>query len=129
MKPGRFARPILTLLTLATVLAFAPAPAMHTMLKKSAPGANDTVAPPAAIKLWFSERVELPFTRVTLKNAAGATQPLGAPAFANDSANAAVVASVTGTLAPGDYTVTWSAAAKDGHPAKGSFRFVVGTKP
>jgi methionine-rich copper-binding protein CopC len=106
-------------------LAAAPSSAFHTHLEKSSPAANDTVASPASLKLWFSEKVELPFTRVTLKNVAGVAQPLGALAYADTSANAAVVAPVTAKLEPGEYTVSWSAAAKDGHPAKGKFSFVV----
>jgi methionine-rich copper-binding protein CopC len=126
MFAGRLVRSTVALSFLSVAaLAFAPPAAMHTHLTKSAPGANDSVAPPKALTFWFSERVELPFTRVSLKNIAGVAQPLGAPGFANDSANAPVVVPVTGTLGAGEYTVTWSAAAKDGHPAKGTFKFYV----
>ncbi|HUO51269.1 MAG TPA: copper resistance protein CopC [Gemmatimonadaceae bacterium] len=123
------ARRILSLALLipvaAAAIAAAPAAAFHTHLLKSSPAANDTVAPPAAIKLWFSEKVEIGFTKVTVKDLAGIAQATGAVAYADTSADAPVVVPVTGTLAAGEYTVSWSTAAKDGHPAKGKFSFVV----
>ena len=128
MSAGRLVRPILFVLAASAVLAFAPPAAMHTHLTKSDPGANDTVASPAAIKLWFSERVEIGFTRVMLKNVAGVALPVGTLTYAGDSAAAPVIVPVTGTLAPGEYTVAWSAAAKDGHPARGMFQFYVVVK-
>ena len=125
MQIGRSLRLASVLVAAGMTLAAAPASAFHTHLKKSEPAANDTVASPASLKLWFSEKVELAFTRVTLKNVAGVAQPLGALAYADTSADAPIVAPVTAKLEPGEYTVNWSAAAKDGHPAKGKFSFVV----
>ena len=124
MMVGRFAIVSLVLLTAAS-----PSAVFHTHLKKSDPAANDTLMSPAAVKLWFSEKVEIPFTRVTVKNIAGVAQPMGALAFSDTSEDAPVVAAITGKLPPGSYTVTWSAAAKDGHPAKGKFEFVVNAAP
>ena len=103
--------------------------AFHTRLKKSDPAANDTVTSPAAVRLWFSEKVTLAFTKVAVKNPAGVAQPVGAPAFADTSKDAAVVVPITATLPPGTYTVVWSAAADDGHPARGKFDFVVKPRP
>jgi len=98
----------------------------HTHLIKSEPASNDTLAnSPRAIRLWFTERVELPVTTVRLADAAGrpvALDPLARP----DTGQAApVVAPVKKPLAPGGYVVTWSTAARDGHPANGTFGFVV----
>jgi len=100
-------------------------PAFHTHLKRSEPSANDTVTSPSAVKLWFSEKVTLAFTKVAVKNPAGVAQPVGAPAFADTSKDAPVVVTLTAPLAPGTYTVVWSAAGDDGHPARGKFDFVV----
>ena len=71
------------------------------------------------------EKIELPFSRVTIKNLAGVAQPIGALKFSDASDTAAVIVPVTSSLAPGEYTVGWSAAAQDGHPARGTFKFTV----
>ena len=119
----------LVLLSALAISSLAPSraaySAFHTKLKKSAPSANDTVTSPAAVKLWFSEKVTLAFTKVAVKNPAGVAQRVGAPAFADSAEDAAVIVPVTGTLAPGRYTVVWSAAGDDGHAARGTFDFVV----
>jgi methionine-rich copper-binding protein CopC len=68
--------------------------------------------------------VELAVTTAKLATASGASVALGA--VARDTAkNAPVVAAITKPLAAGSYVVTWSTAATDGHPAKGTFTFVV----
>src|SRR5437899_2957485 len=57
--------------------------ALHTRLIRSEPAANDTlVAIPRALRLWFSEKVELPVTSVKLTDGAGAAielAPLARP--------------------------------------------------
>lgn len=98
----------------------------HTALTRSEPAANDTLAAaPTAIKLWFSDKVELKVTTVKLKHAGGTALALGAPTRSATDEKAPVVLTITAKLTPGSYTVSWSVAAKDGHPAKGSFGFVV----
>ena len=98
----------------------------HTHLVKSEPAGNDTLAsPPRAVRLWFTEKVELAVTTVKLANAAGVPVAI-APVARPDTGQAApVVALVKAPLAAGSYVVTWSTAALDGHPAKGTFGFVV----
>ena len=125
MKAATYARISFLLLVAGSAMAAAPRGAMHTHLKKSLPAANDTVPSPASLELWFSEKIELPFSRVTIKNLAGVAQPVGTLKFSDASDTAAVLVPVTASLAPGEYTVGWSAAAQDGHPAKGTFKFTV----
>jgi methionine-rich copper-binding protein CopC len=97
----------------------------HAVLKMSWPAAHDTLAvAPDSLKLWFSEKVELPLTKVTL-GAAGVTKKVGTLAFAGAGADAPVVVALQEKLAPGLYTVAWSAAGKDGHASKGTYDFVV----
>lgn len=99
--------------------------AYHAVLKKSWPAAHDTLAKaPDSLKLWFSERVELPLTKIALASA-GSPRKLTAPALLGDAANAPVVLAVKEALGPGVYTVNWIVAGKDGHPSKGSYEFVV----
>ena len=99
---------------------------LHTHLVKSEPAANDTFASaPRVVRLWFSEKVELAVTSVKLSNAAGATLVLGPLVRPDTGEFAPIVTNVAKPLAAGTYTVTWSTAAKDGHPAKGTYPFVV----
>jgi hypothetical protein len=98
----------------------------HVHLVRSEPAAHDTLtSAPKAITLWFSEGVELKVTTVKLADAAGKAVPLGAPALRDSGKDAPVVATVSRVLAPGRYTVAWSTASRDGHPAKGKIDFVV----
>lgn len=107
-----------------TTAASAP-PAFHASLSKAAPGKGDTVAvSPDTLKLWFSEKVEIPLTKVALSGG-GAGRKLGAPAFGGAAADAPIVVAVEEKLAPGTYKVDWTVAGKDGHPSKGSYDFVV----
>jgi len=110
----------------ATVDAAAARPArFHATLKKASPGANDTVAvAPDSLRFWFSEKVELPLTKVTL-TAGGKAQKLGEPTFGGTTADAPLVLAVREAVAPGTYTVEWTVAGKDGHPSKGKYDFVV----
>jgi methionine-rich copper-binding protein CopC len=99
--------------------------ARHAHLVKSEPTANDTLAAaPKALKLWFSEKVELGVTTLKLTDAAGTALPLGKP-WSEAADEAPVVAAISAALAPGSYKVAWKAAAKDGHPASGMIAFVV----
>jgi methionine-rich copper-binding protein CopC len=98
----------------------------HARLIKSEPTANDTLtAPPRALRLWFSEKVELPVASVKLVDGSGAAMSL-APLARPDTGDAApIVVAITKPLAAGTYAVHWTVAAKDGHPAKGTFEFLV----
>lgn len=100
--------------------------AFHTHLVKSEPAANDTLSrAPRALRLWFSERVELAVTTVKLADQSGAPIAL-APLARPDTGEAApVVASLAKSIPPGHYVVSWSTAAKDGHPSKGTIPFVI----
>jgi methionine-rich copper-binding protein CopC len=97
----------------------------HAYLLKSEPAAHDTTVAPRAVRLWFSEKVELRVTRIRLLNAAGDTVRTKKPAPASDDADAPIVATIGATLVPGAYTVNWSTAGKDGHPSRGTIDFVV----
>jgi copper resistance protein C len=99
---------------------------MHTHLKKSDPAANDTLASaPHAVRLWFTEKVELPVTAVRLTDASGVVVRLATLARPNTGEDAPIVATIEGAVHAGAYSVAWSTAAKDGHPANGKFGFVV----
>lgn len=109
----------------STTAASAPAALFHTSLKKSWPANHETVTAPAAIKLWFSEAVELPIVNVKLAMADGSMPVTLGKLVRADTSAASVSAPITGMLHAGKYTAQWSVASKDGHPATGKFEFVV----
>jgi copper resistance protein C len=100
-------------------------PVFHLHLVKSEPAKDDTLAaPPATIKLWFSQKPEVPVTSVKLAAVGGKAVLVGAPKA--DSANKAlVVAEVKGPLGAGRYAVSWKTSSPDGHVMKGEIPFVV----
>jgi hypothetical protein len=118
---------LLTACAVATMTAGATASTRrHTQLIRSEPAAHDTVfAAPKAIKLWFSEKVELKVTTVKLRDAAGNAQMLGTPARTGPEKNAPVIVPIVKPLASGAYDIAWSTAATDGHLAKGTIDFLV----
>ena len=117
---------VASLAVLALAASASAATFRHTRLVKSEPAANDTLAAaPKAVKLWFSEKVELGITTVKLANAAGNDVPLAKLTRDDAVKDAPIVAAISKPLAAGAYLVSWSTAATDGHPAKGTIPFVV----
>ena len=95
----------------------------HAHLRRSEPSANERLASsPSAIRLWFSERPELAFTRVRLRGADSSEIALGTLARMTDDPMG-VTLPITTPLAAGKYTVLWRTAAADGHASSGSFGF------
>lgn len=85
-----------------------PAPLAPTRGSKAPPPPVDgIVAPPAKIRLTFSEAVEPKFSALTLSGPGGAV-PLGRAG-----------------VAPGGYTVKWRAVSLDSHQTQGDFDFTV----
>lgn len=110
-------------LTLSAALLFGVAQAeAHAALKTSAPAANSAGAAPTNIVLHFSEALETKLSSLKLTNVDGAevkTMPMAAP----DKVSLAVTPAAP--LAPGLYTVSWTAVGDDAHPMKGTFSFTV----
>jgi copper transport protein len=117
-------------LAIVAVLALPLAVLAHAHLRRSAPSARARVTtPPTAIRLWFTERPELGFTRVQLRAADSTEIALGATTRLSDDPMGVAIAIPT-PLTPGSYTVLWRTAAADGHATSGSFTFdVVGAEP
>lgn len=114
-------------LLVATVgVANAEATRFHTRLLRSTPAKDAMLtAAPAALELTFSEKVELPTTRIVLLNAAQQPVALAPVTRTPDVKESPVVARITGTLVPGVYTVHWTVAGADGHAVKGSYAFTL----
>jgi methionine-rich copper-binding protein CopC len=108
---------------LAVLAPTAPAFA-HAHLQTSFPAADSVQAtPPTEIDITFSEDVNLTFTGVTLTGPDNNIVPLGDGMLMGG--NAMFMVPISGTLAPGKYTVDWHALATDGHKTTGTFSFTV----
>jgi copper transport protein len=119
---GRIVRRAAMLAALA-VLSVPIALWAHAHLRRSEPAANARLASsPSAIRLWFTERPELAFTRVRLRAPDSTEITLGTAARMTDDAMGVTVP-IASSLAPGKYTVLWRTAAADGHASSGSFGF------
>ncbi len=109
-----------------SAMAAMSAARFHVALTKAEPGMNDTLTTsPTEIKLWFSEPVQAAVTGARLTGPGDRVVPVGAVRIAAAPKSPAVAA-ITGKLASGKYTVAWKTMdAEDGHPASGTFTFVV----
>lgn len=105
------------------ILVFSSTIPVHLHLVSSVPAADSLAgAPVREIRLTFSERPELGFSRVRLLSADSAEIPLGAIAVATDD-SMTIVASVSGRLSAGPHRVRWQTAGRDGHVLRGEFVF------
>jgi copper transport protein len=113
------------LVAAAAILVVPVALFAHAHLARSEPSAKERLtSPPKAIRLWFSERPELAFTRIRLRAADSTEIALGAVTrIADDPLG--MSATIPAALAAGTYTVIWRTAAADGHATTGSFAFDV----
>jgi copper transport protein len=118
----------ITLGSIIAIVALVGIPALlfaHAHLLRSEPAAGARVsAAPTALRLWFSERPEIAFTRIRLRAADSSDVPLGAIA-AIAGGDMGITVPITGALAPGTYRVLWRTAAADGHATSGTFTFMV----
>lgn len=120
-------RTAVALLAVAAAVSVTPTqarPFFHLALSRSEPMKDSTVAAPAALKLWFTEKPTLATSRVSLTGPDGKAIALGKLTM-DTAAKAPIVAPVTGPMTPGVYTVKWTTASKDGHAVSGSFGFTV----
>jgi copper resistance protein C len=103
----------------ALLLVAAPSASAHDVFISSTPANGSTLtSPPTAIVLTFEEPPTTSGLAVALTAPDGTVSTL-APTLAG----AVVTAPVTGTLAPGAYTVAWRVVADDGHPLTGTLAF------
>lgn len=113
---------VVALLCCLAVLRASPASA-HAVLLRAEPSPQTTVeSPPAAIRLTFSEPVEVAFGAIRVFDVDG--NRVDAGSIRRADGNRQVVLPVT--LRNGTYTVTWRVTSEDGHPVRGGFGFFVG---
>ncbi|MFE7509322.1 copper resistance protein CopC [Promicromonospora sp. NPDC057488] len=110
------------LLTAPLLTSWAPPAAAHTRLESTAPADGSTAqAPVTEVTLRFTLPVSLLGDGVVIEGPDGAVP--ADVAAAGDGV--ALVATPAAALPAGRYTVTWTAAAQDGHPLEGTFGFAV----
>jgi copper transport protein len=112
--------------TLALGAALAPASAAeaHALLLRTEPAPQTTVkAAPPAVKLFFSEPVEVTFGAIRVFDVDGKRVD---PGTLHRVGNGTQVDVPLAGIKDGTYTVTWRAVSADGHPVRGGFTFYVG---
>jgi methionine-rich copper-binding protein CopC len=111
------------MLSAAAILAVASAADAHPRLKLAGPAPGSTVKDaPKAIRIQFSEAIELPLSGIEVKNQAGEAQKVGTPSL-SPTDKAQLIVPVEGDLKPGKYTVAWHAVGDDTHRETGTFTF------
>lgn len=112
------------LLTLCIVgLVWATHAQAHARLVTADPAPNATVAAPTLIQLQFSTTLAKKFSTFKLTDTDG--NPVGI-VMTDGSDNKTLAAKPAGTLAPGLYTVSWTAVSTDdGHKTSGAYSFTV----
>ncbi len=108
-------------LSAALMLAATQANA-HAALMNAEPAANASVAAPKTLVLHFNEALEAKLSNVKLTDIDGKAMTV-MPASAPDGKSLAVTPAAP--LAPGLYSVSWTAVGDDGHPMKGTYSFTV----
>jgi methionine-rich copper-binding protein CopC len=107
-----------------TILPISRAEA-HPKLLSATPAVDSRIADaPTTLSLTFNEKITLALSTVTLVDAAQKPVTLDSLHSGKDDAKT-LVTKVVGAMAPGRYTVKWTAAGGDGHPMKGEFSFTV----
>ena len=110
------------LLTAPLLTLWAPPAAAHTRLESTAPADGSTAqAPVTEVTLRFTLPVSLLGDGVVIEGPDGAVPADVAAA----QGGVVLVATPAAALPAGRYTVTWTAAAQDGHPLEGTFGFAV----
>lgn len=112
---------LVTAAVLALVLAAGQARA-HAMLDHAEPKVGNTVAkPPHEVTLWFTQKLEPAFSKITVTNAAGERVDTGKTRVSGSQMSVPLRAAGSGT-----YHVEWHVLSVDTHTTDGNFTFQVG---
>ena len=111
-------------LAVACASSVAPPAVAHAFLDHALPAVGSTVhAPPAQVKLWFTQKLEPAFSKVQVLDAAG-RQVDRADARVDEGDPTVLTVSMP-QLAPGRYRVTWRIVSVDTHVSEGDYSFDV----
>jgi hypothetical protein len=98
----------------------------HSLLVRSEPGRSATVTrAPERVRLWFSERIEPAYVKLSVWSEAGTQVDAGDTAV--DSNDPTILSVSTPNLGPGRYTARFRVLSVDGHVVESSFAFTVKT--
>jgi methionine-rich copper-binding protein CopC len=101
----------------------------HLKLKRSFPAADTVLATgPDAVRLWLTEKADLPATKITVTSAGNAAVAIAKPTR-GATADAPIEAKFTQPVGAGRYSVSWKTMSKDGHVVSGTFSFTVKPVP
>jgi methionine-rich copper-binding protein CopC len=107
-----------------TILVPLGSPLAHSLLVRSQPERRATVTrPPEQVRLWFGERIEPAYARLSVWDAEGTQVDAGDAAV--DPADPTMLAVRTPGLRAGRYTVRYRVLSVDGHIVESSFTFTV----
>ena len=96
----------------------------HAFLDHAAPAVGSTVrAPPAQVRLWFTQRLEPAFSTVRVIDQSGKRVDRGDAGV--DPRDTAILQVSLPALAPGRYRVIWRVLSVDTHVTEGDFSFDV----
>ncbi len=110
---------VLGWLVLTPVVAWA-----HASLVRSAPARRAVLSrAPSRVQLWFNERLEPNFSKVSVQDAAGTQVDAGEARVGPD--NPRLLSVGLRPLAPGAYTVKFRVLSVDGHIVEGELSFTV----
>ncbi|AMV41524.1 copper homeostasis periplasmic binding protein CopC [Paraburkholderia caribensis] len=116
-----FRLPLRWLAACGVLLAVASNAFAHATPTSRDPGPDAEVAAPAAVTIHFSEPLEPAFSKLALVDANN--KPVAPAASQVDPQDTKTMHLALQPLAPGRYTVQWTAVAEDGHRTKGSYAF------
>ncbi|MGH8852328.1 MAG: copper resistance CopC family protein [Casimicrobiaceae bacterium] len=117
-------RTSLLLLLAACAAVFAPLAAGHAFLDHAEPAVGSTVhAPPAEVKLWFTQELEPAFSGVQVSDSTGKRVDQGDARV--DGNDATLLTVSVHALGPGRYRVSWRVVSVDTHATEGDFSFDV----
>jgi methionine-rich copper-binding protein CopC len=116
----------LTILLLASAVVGLSA---HLKVEKTYPATDGVVtSAPKEVRVWFSQEPTLPVSALTLEGPNGKVA-LGkvVAGVSDEQPDKSLLAPISGSLAVGEYTVTWKTSGSDGHIQTGTFKFILKT--
>lgn len=112
------------LLTGALLLGLVSSAFAHAFVDHASPAVGSTVhTPPTEVKIWFTEKLVLPFSDLRVLDASG--KEVDKHDKHLDSENGALLIVSVPSLKPGKYKVSWRATSVDTHVTNGTFTFQV----
>jgi len=97
----------------------------HAFLDHAEPRVGSTVqAPPAEVKIWFTQEIEQAFSSVNVRDAKG--ERVNTADSRVDATDHTLLRVPLEALPPGNYKVEWRVVSVDTHVTEGDFVFHVG---